>query len=101
MFDIQERNQGNVGAGALLAFVLYVMQARLILLFANSPSVGRNAFFLIVAFVPPITQFLYVVPLYAQRKSKGRLSTSTGLLTGAVMMGLIHLAIFGSIELFH
>ncbi len=100
MFETNREDEGSVGFGAIIAAALFVVQTGIILLVTDSPSVSLEGFFRILAFVPPLSQFLYVLPLYIERKRSGKPSTSHGLLGGAIVMGAIHLAIFGGIELF-
>jgi hypothetical protein len=95
-----EENEGNVGLGALLAFALYVLQTGMILVLANGIG-SLGAFLFILAFVPPVSQFLYVVPLYKERKSSGRPSTAHGLIGGAVLMGVAQYGIVGIATLLH
>src|SRR5579884_1634240 len=96
----QTENDGNIGLGALLAFGLYVLQTSFIFVVADgSKSLGLLPFCL--AFVPPVSQFLYIMPLYKERKSNGRPSTANGLMGGAVFMGAAHYVIVGIATLLH
>jgi hypothetical protein len=100
MFELKAENEGNVGLGALLAFGLYVLQTGFILVVAD--GIGRlGAFVFIVVFVPPVSQFLYIIPLYKERKGSGRPSTAYGLMGGAVFMGAAQYAIVGIATLLH
>ena len=103
MFEQLEQeveNEGNVGLGALAAFGLYVLQTGFILLVADGIA-SLGAFLFILAFVPPVSQFLYIIPLYKERKGSSRPSTAHGLLGGAAFMGAAHYAIVGIATLLH
>jgi len=63
--------EGNVGLGALLAFGLYVLQTGIILVLADGMG-SLGALLFILVFVPPVSQFLYIVPLYKERKTSGQ-----------------------------
>jgi hypothetical protein len=95
MFEMERQEEGSVIVGAILAIGLYLLQAFIILYASDNASVSEVRFFQILAYVPPLSQFLYIVPLFIERRNRGRSSTSNGLLGGAVVMGGIHFGIFG------
>ena len=94
MFEMESHEEGSVTVGAILAIALYLLQALIILYASDNASVSEAKFFRILAYVPPLNQFLYIVPLFVERRNRGRSSTSNGLLGGAIVMGGIHFAIF-------
>lgn len=88
------KDEGSMASGLFSALGLYMLQGAIFLSFINLIPFER---FVLTFFALglPLTQFLYIVPFYVERKNRERTATSSGLLAGALVAALLHLAVFG------
>ncbi len=80
---------GNTGLGALLAIGLFILNWLLVAFLAQQFSRGL-AWVPVLLFVPPVTQFFYILPLWRYTKHKGRERTATGILIAGCVIALIY-----------
>lgn len=82
-------NGGSIGIGVLLALGLFIPNWLLVGFMAEQFSPGLR-WLPVLLFVPPVTQFIYILPLWRYTKRKGRELTGRGVLITGCVIALIY-----------